>query len=156
MNKRKFTRAETFVWIGAFLISLLAFVSPVLSDTLPVVKAPQGDFKVRPGSSDIYFYDPTLDFYDPKGRFDERLLTDGFEPLDAMAVDYIRDPYIRNEIAGGYRCGTPTGIYLAIYRKPPEAWLRKRAARMEAEYLSLLDKRYLVGYPLRPLNNINR
>ena len=156
MNMRNFIHAENLVLAGTVLIALLAFVSPVSSDTLPVVKASQGDFKVRPGSSDIYFYDPTLDFYDPKGRFDERLLTDGFEPLDAMAVDYIRDPYIRNEIAGGYRCGTPTSIYLAIYRKPPEAWLRKRAARMEAEYLSLLDKRYLVGYPLRPLNNINR
>ena len=143
MNKKKFTRAKNLVSVGAFLIALLAFVSPLPSDALPVVKAPQGDFKVRP------FY--SLDYPpDPKWRFDDRFWDESYSDisyaLDDLALKFIRDPEIRWIIGSVYWCGTPTGMYLGMYGEPPEAYLRKRAARMEAEYLSLLDKRYLLQY----------
>ena len=149
MNIRKFIRAENFVSVGALLIGLLAFASPVRSDTLPVVKAPPGVFKVRPFFS--------LDYYDPKARFDDRIWFDSGSDtsyaLDALALDYIPNPYIRREIGSAYWCGTPTGEYMRRYGKPPEAYLRKRAARMEAKYLNFLANRYLTGYPGRPRNS---
>jgi len=139
MNTKKF--------IDALLISLLAFASPVRSDTLPVVKAPPGEFKVRP------FY--SVDYHDPKAQFDDRVWFDSGSDtsyaLDALALDYIPNPYIRREIGSAYWCGTPTGAYMRRYGKPPEAYLRKRAARMEAKYLNFLANRYLKGYPGRPL-----
>ena len=145
MNIRKFIHTKNLVLLGVVLIVLPAFVRPDRSDAIPVVKAPQGDFKVRPFSSSDY-YNPTLDYYDPKGRFDDRVES---EALDDMAVKYIRDPYIRREVASGYWCGTPTEFYLNRYRKPPKAYLQKRAVRMEAKYLNLLANRYLAEYPRR-------
>ena len=130
MNIKKFIRAENFVSVGALLIGLLAFASPVRSDTLPVVKAPPGDFKVRP------FY--SLDYHDPKAQFDDRFWGESHSDisyaLDALALKFIRDPGVRREIGSVYWCGTPTGDYMMRYGKPPEAYLWKRAARMEAEY----------------------
>ena len=141
MNTKKF--------IGALLIGLLAFASPVRSDTLPVVKAPPGDFKVRP------FY--SLDYHDPKAQFDDRVWFDSGSDtsyaLDALALDYIPNPYIRREIGSVYWCGTPTLDYSWKYGKPPEKYLRKRAARMEAKYLNFLANRYLTDYPRRRRNS---
>ena len=108
MNIRKFTRAENSVSVCALLIGPLAFVSPVRSDTLPVVNAPEGDFKVRP------FY--SADYYDPKGRFDDRFWDESHSDisyaLDASALEFIREPGVRREVGSVYWCGTPTGTYL--------------------------------------------
>ena len=119
MNIRKFIRAGNVVSVCALLIGLLAFVSPVRSETFPVVKAPEGDFKVRP------FY--SADYYDPKGRFDDRFWGESYSDisyaLDDLALNFIRDPEIRWIIGSVYWCGTPTGIYLGMYGEPLEAYL---------------------------------
>ena len=56
--------------------------------------------------------------------------------LNSMAIPYIKNPKIRKSFARFYWCGTPAITYLITNGTPSEQLLMKRAAIIEARWLS--------------------
>ena len=56
--------------------------------------------------------------------------------LNSMAIPYIKNPKIRKSFARFYRCGTPAMYYMVTHGMPSPQLLIKRAAIIEARWVS--------------------
>ena len=56
--------------------------------------------------------------------------------LNSLAIPYIKNPKIRKSFARFYRCGTPAMYYMMTHGMPSPQLLIKRAAIIEARWVS--------------------
>jgi hypothetical protein len=95
---------------------------------LPVVKSTPAQNKAAPKSLGVLSSETELSLLG--------LGSDEAYALNSMAIPYIKDPEIRKSFARFYWCGTPTINYRMTHGTPSEQLLMKRAARIEARWLS--------------------
>ena len=108
----------TTIALAALMISGIAS-GLVLTENaeIPVVKAPLGPMKVKP---DPPSFDST--------RFDINYV------LDQLAIPYITDAKIKNDLASALKCATPTAYYLSYNPHPEKAVLIERADEIVARF----------------------
>ena len=116
----------TFALISVTCISGLS--SSAGPSELPIVKSTPAQSKAAPKSLGVLSSETELSLLG--------LGSDEAYAFNSMAIPYIKNPEIRKSFARFYRCGTPAAQYRMTHGTPSPQLLMKRAAIIEARWVS--------------------